>query len=116
MQSTGLKDPAWIAFILESRMAWLLARLALVSAFLYGGITKLSNFQGEIAEQAHFGLQPAPLWACLAIMLEIGGPILILWGRLVWLGAGGLGVLTVIAATVAQPFWALGPVSTNEHI
>jgi uncharacterized membrane protein YphA (DoxX/SURF4 family) len=43
--------------------------------------------------------------------------------RLVWLGAGALGVLTAVATFVAQPFWALeGParaIATNgffEHL
>ncbi|ERI26952.1 DoxX family protein, partial [Burkholderia cenocepacia BC7] len=54
-----------------------LARLALVSAYLIGGVAKALDFHGAVAEQAHFGLQPAALWAALAIVVEIGGLVLV---------------------------------------
>ncbi len=100
-------EPSWVRAILESRLLWFVARLFLVSAYLYGGLTKLFDFQSAIAEQARFHLQPAAVWAVLAIMVEIGGSLLILFGRFVWLGAGAIGVLTLIAASVTQKFWAL---------
>jgi uncharacterized membrane protein YphA (DoxX/SURF4 family) len=98
--------PGWIAAILS--WPWLLpvSRIALVSAFLIGGIQKLIDFPGAIAEQAHFGLQPAWLWAAAAVIVELGGSALVIFERWVWLGAGGLGVLTAIAMLVANDFWA----------
>ncbi|MGY8664194.1 DoxX family protein [Bradyrhizobium sp. UFLA05-109] len=86
---------------------WLLpvSRIALVSAFLIGGIQKLADFPGAVAEQAHFGLQPAWLWAAAAIVVELGGSALVILGRWVWLGAGGLGVLTAVAMFTANDFW-----------
>ncbi len=86
---------------------WPLSRAALVSAFLIGGIQKFVDFPGATAEQAHFGLQPAWLWAAAAVIVEIGGSVLVIFGRWVWLGAGGLGVLTAIAMLTANNFWAL---------
>ena len=100
-------DPRWVDAILEWRWTWPLARLALVSAFLLGGLTKLLDPSGAIAEQAHFGLHPAWLWAWLTIVVELGGSLLIIWGRLVWLSAGALGVLTAIATFVANDFWRM---------
>jgi uncharacterized membrane protein YphA (DoxX/SURF4 family) len=87
---------------------WLLsiARIALVSAFLIGGIQKITDFATAAAEQAHFGLQPAWLWAAAAITVELGGSALIIVGRWVWLGAGGLGILTAVAMFVANDFWS----------
>jgi uncharacterized membrane protein YphA (DoxX/SURF4 family) len=87
---------------------WLLpiARIALVSAFLIGGIQKITDFATAAAEQAHFGLQPAWLWAAAAITVELGGSALIIVGRWVWLGAGGLGILTAVAMFVASDFWS----------
>jgi len=97
--------PRWIAAILS--WPWLLpiARGALVSAFLIGGIQKLADFPAAVAEQAHFGLQPAWLWAVAAIVVELGGSLLIIANRFVWLGAGGLGVLTFVAMLTANAFW-----------
>ena len=97
--------PRWVAAILS--WSWLLpiARGALVSAFLIGGIQKLADFPAAVAEQAHFGLQPAWLWAVAAIVVELGGSLLVIANRFVWLGAGGLGVLTFVAMLTANAFW-----------
>ncbi len=99
-------NPRWVTAILS--WPWLLpiSRIALVSAFLIGGIQKLIDFPGAIAEQAHFGLQPAWMWAVAAVIVELGGSVLVVVGRWVWLGAGGLGVLTAIAMFAANAFWA----------
>jgi uncharacterized membrane protein YphA (DoxX/SURF4 family) len=99
--------PRWVRTILRAPLIWPAARLALVSAFLIGGLTKLSDFSAAIAEQEHFGLHPGWLWAALAIIIELGGSALVMLGRLVWLGAGGLGVLTAIAMLTANDFWHL---------
>jgi len=86
MMGAKTDTPRWIAAILS--WPWLLpaARIALVSAFLIGGIAKLLDFQGAIAEQEHFGLRPAPLWATAAIIVELGGSALVIFGR--WGGWG----------------------------
>ncbi len=106
----GEDTPSWVKSILRWSVTLPMARLALASAFLLGGVLKLIDFSGAVAEQAHFGLQPAPVWAALAILVEIVGSLLLIVGRYVWLAAGALGVLTVVAMVVADPFWALdGP-------
>jgi uncharacterized membrane protein YphA (DoxX/SURF4 family) len=99
--------PRWIGAILS--LPWLLPilRAALVSAFLIGGIEKLIDFPAAVAEPAHFGLQPAWLWAATAIVVELGGSVLVIFGRWVWLGAGGLGVLTAVAMLTANNFWTM---------
>jgi uncharacterized membrane protein YphA (DoxX/SURF4 family) len=97
--------PRWIAAILS--WPWLLPiSRAAFSAFLIGGIQKLVDFSAAVAEQAHLGLQPAWLWAATAIVVELGGSALVIFGRWVWLGAGGLGVLTAVAMLTANDFWA----------
>ncbi len=102
-----INRPSFVSAILEWRPTWLLARLALTSAYLLGGIVKLTDWQGAVAEQAHFGMSPPAFWAGLTIALELVGPLLILTGRLVWLGAGMLGVFTLLAAFTANAFWAM---------
>ena len=117
------QDPRWVDAILDWRWTWLFARVALTGAYLLGGLTKLFDFPNAVAEQDHFGLHPGALWAGLTIAVELIGPLLIISGRMVWLGAGMLGVFTGLAAIVANNFWALsGPArfaATNaffEHI
>ena len=99
--------PRWISALLTWQWTWRLARVALVSAYLIGGVNKLFDFTAAVAEQEHFGLHPAWLWAVLAIVREVGGSLLVVTGRLVWLGAGSLGVLTFVAMLVANNFWSM---------
>jgi uncharacterized membrane protein YphA (DoxX/SURF4 family) len=106
MPASGTYAPRWIETILRWSATAFAARAALASAYLIGGIAKLSDFPAAIAEQAHFGLQPAPLWAGLAIVVEIAGALLLVTGRLAWLAAGALAVLTAVAMLVANDFWA----------
>ncbi|MCA8471930.1 DoxX family protein, partial [Burkholderia cepacia] len=53
--TTGRYSPAWIRALLAQPWIGALVRLALVSAFLIGGINKAMHFDAAIAEQAHFG-------------------------------------------------------------
>jgi uncharacterized membrane protein YphA (DoxX/SURF4 family) len=99
--------PRWVAQLLLIPWTWRLARLGLVSAYLIGGVTKLSDFTAAMAEQEHFGLRPCWLWAALAIVVELGGSALVVSGRMVWLGAGALGVLTAVAMCVVNDFWSM---------
>lgn len=101
------RDPRFVDAVLDWRPTWFLARLALTGAYLLGGIVKASDWQAAVAEQAHFGTNPPAFWAALTIAVELIGPLLILSGRLVWLGAGMLGVFTLLAAFTANAFWAM---------
>jgi uncharacterized membrane protein YphA (DoxX/SURF4 family) len=107
MSGRAIRDPSWVDAILNSRCTGLAARLALTSAYLLGGLTKLFDFSAAIAEMEHFGLYPGWLWTSLSIVVELGGSALVLSGYMVWLGAGGLGVLTAVAMLVANNFWAM---------
>jgi uncharacterized membrane protein YphA (DoxX/SURF4 family) len=99
--------PRWIGALLSWPGLLPVARVALTSAYLIGGVQKLLDFPGAVAEQAHFGLEPAWLWATAAITVELAGSLLLVVGRWVWLGAGGLGVLTAVAMLTANNFWAM---------
>lgn len=119
-----MANPGFVDAILNRRLVGWLARLMLVSAYLLGGIMKLANWSAAVSEQAHFGMYPAVVWASVTIAVELLGPMLILSGRLVWLGTGMLGVLTLVASFTANAFWAMPAgherfVATNsffEHI
>ena len=102
-------DPRFVDAILDWKPTWFIARLLLVGAYLLGGIVKLIDWQAAVAEQAHFGMNPPALWAALTIAIELIGPILILTGRIVWLGAGMLGIFTLLAAFTANAFWTMPP-------
>ncbi|WP_423372257.1 DoxX family protein [Burkholderia sp. LMG 32019] len=103
--TTGRYSPAWIRVLLAQPWVGVLVRLALVSAFLIGGVNKAMHFDAAIAEQVHFGLHPPAWWAALAVVVEIGGSLCIVFRRFTWLGAGSLGMLTLVAMLVANDFW-----------
>lgn len=103
----GRRTPAFVGTIVDHRLTWFLARLALVGAYLLGGIVKLADWSAAVAEQTHFGMTPPAIWAAVTIAVELIGPLLILSGRLVWLGAGMLGVFTLLAAITANAFWTM---------
>jgi uncharacterized membrane protein YphA (DoxX/SURF4 family) len=87
------------------------ALLALCSAYLQGGIDKLLDFPGAIAEMAHFGLHPAALFAAAVISLELAGSALVLFTRGGWrvLGALALATFTFAANFLANAFWQAAP-------
>ncbi|MYM82660.1 DoxX family membrane protein [Duganella sp. FT50W] len=82
--------------------------LLLCAAYLQGGINKLTDFNSAIGEMRHFGLSPAAPWAALVIALELGASVAILTGYYRWLGAGFLGVFTLMATFLANRFWEMG--------
>lgn len=105
-----LKTPPMIDEILDWQGTWLAARLALVLVYLVSGFGHLSDFRAAVAEQGSYGMPTPEFMAALTVAVEIAGSLLILTGRLVWLGAGMLGVFTTLGAVFAHPFWAIqGP-------
>lgn len=90
-----------------ARLVHALALLALCAAYLQGGLAKLLDFGGAVAEMQHFGLQPAAPLAAAVIVLELGASALVLSGRWRWAGALALGGFTLFASVIANPFWAM---------
>ena len=89
-------------------LRWI-ALLLLVSAYLQGGLDKAFDFAAAVGEMHHFGLEPAAPLALAVIVLELGASLLILSGRLRWLGALALAAFTLAATFVANRFWSAPP-------
>jgi uncharacterized membrane protein YphA (DoxX/SURF4 family) len=89
-----------------SYLAWL-ARAGLCVAFVYSGFSKLLDWPGALAEQRHFGLEPAVLFAAATIATQLGGSALVLFGRgrAAATGALGLAVFTLAATLIGHQFW-----------
>jgi uncharacterized membrane protein YphA (DoxX/SURF4 family) len=85
------------------------ALLGLCAAYLQGGIVKLADINGAVAEMSHFGLSPAMPFAIAVIAFELVASLAILTGYGRWLGALALGVFTVVATFMANRYWELGP-------
>lgn len=92
-------------------MSWAygLALLGLCAAYLQGGLDKLLDVPGAVAETRGLGL-PFPTIATLAtIATELLGSAMILSGRLRCLGALWLAGFTTIANLLANAFWTVPP-------
>ncbi|NOV24383.1 DoxX family protein [Cupriavidus necator] len=96
------------AHLLPRWLHWL-ALLLLCAAYLQGGLVKLIDFRGAIAEMQHFGLAPAVPMAIATIVLELGASAMILLGWRRWLGALALAAFTLAATFVANRFWQAPP-------
>ncbi len=90
-----------------SHHPWLAVGAVLLGAFIASFDVRLFAL-GLPDLRGAFGLsfdEGAWLWAVAAIVIELGGSVLVIVGRWVWLGAGSLGVLTAVAMLVANNFW-----------
>jgi uncharacterized membrane protein YphA (DoxX/SURF4 family) len=85
-----------------------IALLGLCAAYLQGGIVKLTDISGAVAEMNHFGVLPAMPFAIAVIALELVASVAILTGYGRWLGALALGAFTVAASLMANRYWELG--------
>jgi transmembrane protein len=114
--SARIDTPRWVASILDSRATLLLARLALTLPYWWSGIDKVTHPQAALGEVA--GLlgttQPLPMYILLLIV-QLGGSALVIFNRWAWLGAGALGVFTLVVTILVHAFWNLdGPARFAE--
>jgi XapX domain-containing protein len=84
-----------------------IALLGLCAAYLQGGLDKLVDFGGAVAEAQHFRLPLAPITAGATIVTELAASALVLTGIYRWFGALWLAIFTLIATFVANRFWEI---------
>src|SRR5258708_35300328 len=96
------KFPAGGRKIIASPMIYFVALLGLCAAYLQGGVDKVLDFEGAVAEVRHFGLEPAAPMAVATIITELCGSALILIGVFRWLGALWLPRFTVLGPLPAK--------------
>ena len=87
----------------------LLGLLGLCAAYLQGGLTKLLDYPGPVAEAVHFGLPLPGLTAVATIALELVASAMVLSGRGRATGALALAAFTLAATVIANRFWTLPP-------
>lgn len=86
-----------------------LGLLGLCAAYIQGGLNKLVDYPGAVAEAARFGLPLPAATAALTIALELAASLMVLTGRLRWLGALALMLFTLAATLIANRYWVLPP-------
>jgi transmembrane protein len=80
------------------------ARTVLTLPYWASGAAKLTDLPGTVAEAGHFGLKPAPLVVAATILIQLGGSLMLILGRVGWLAAGALATFTALATVIAHPF------------
>lgn len=99
--------PDIINRLLASGIFQIFARALLTLMFWLSGFAKLFDFNTALAEMERYGLSPAGPIALSVIFVQLVGSALVISGRYVWLGAGALGVFTVLTIPIAHAFWSM---------
>lgn len=94
----------------------LLGRLLLAAIFLVAGIRKLLGVAGTIGYFTKLGFPAPEVMAWLAIVIEIGGALLLILGwqtrRVAWL----LILFVAIATAMAHRFWEFDAAQFNNQL
>lgn len=95
---------------LESQrdIAALVGRLFLSSLLILYGYFKLVGFAGTTGYMAKQGLSPPALFAAIAVVVELGGGLLLLVGYQTRLVALIVGIYVFVAALIAHTHFADG--------
>ncbi|WP_324743205.1 DoxX family protein [Pseudomonas veronii] len=83
------------------------ARVVVSSFFLVAGVFGLFNFNVIVREMQDASLRPPRLYAVATIATQLGGSFILISNiaGLAWLGAGILGVFTLLCIPVGHAFW-----------
>ncbi|WP_230534412.1 DoxX family protein [Microvirga roseola] len=93
--------------ILLARTVTVIARVLLTLPFWGSALVKLIDFQGGVAEMAHFGLEPAVAFNIATIVVQTVGSLLVILNWWTWLGAGALCIFTALTIPIAHHFWSM---------
>lgn len=85
--------------------AALIGRIALALVYLPAGLQKLGAYTGTAEYMTSKGMAMVPVLLPLSIAVEIGAPLLLIFGLWTWLGAGLLAGFTAIVSLVLHDFW-----------
>ncbi len=92
-----------------NRFGPLLGRLLIAFIFLFAGFGKITGFEGTVGYIASKGLPLPELAAIGAIIVEVGGSIMLIVGWNARLAAAALLVFSGMTALFFHNFWALPP-------
>ena len=99
--------PAVIVRFLDNPAILLIARICVTLPFIVSGLSKLYDWHAGESEMLRSGLHPAWVFALAVTATQLAGSILIVANRGLWIGAGVLGVFTVLTTFIAHRFWEL---------
>jgi len=90
----------------QNLLAWM-SRILIALIFLLSGLHKISDFAGTTTYIASAGLPMSTLGAIIAIVIEVGGAISLIFGFYTRAMAAIMTLFTVIAAVCFHNFWTM---------
>jgi putative oxidoreductase len=95
----------------------LAGRVLLALIFVMSGFGKITGFAGTVGYIASKGLPMAELAAVLAIVVELGGGLLLIAGWKARWAAAALAFFSLVAAFLFHNYWAVPPeMAQNQMI
>jgi putative oxidoreductase len=91
------------------RYGTLLGRILIALIFVFAGFGKVTGFEGTVGYITSKGLPLPTLAAIGAIIVELGGGVLLAIGWKTKLAAAALFVFTAMTALFFHNFWAMAP-------
>ncbi|MGC1303762.1 MAG: DoxX family protein [Caulobacteraceae bacterium] len=84
-----------------------LSRIVLTTLFWSAGLFGLFNFRAIVGEMASVSLPSPVFFAAATICVQLAGSVLVItnWRHCGWVGAGALGVFTLLTIPYGHAFW-----------
>ena len=92
-----------------NRYGPLVGRILIALIFVFAGFGKITGFEGTVGYIASKGMPLPQLAAIGAIIIELGGGIMLVLGWKTRWAAAALLIFTALAALFFHNFWALTP-------
>lgn len=87
----------------------LVGRILIALIFVWSGFGKIVGFEGTVGYIASKGLPLPQLGAIAAILVELGGGLMLIFGFKARWAAAAMFVFTAMAALIFHDFWAVPP-------
>ena len=94
----------------------LVGRILIALIFVLSGFSKITGFEGTVGYIASKGLPLPQLAAIGAIIVELGGGILLVLGWKARWAAAAMMVFTAMAALFFHNFWAMPPEQAQNQM
>lgn len=89
-----------------NRFGPLLGRILIAFIFVFAGYGKITGFEGTVGYIASKGMPVPQLAAIGAILIEVGGGLMLVLGLKARWAAAALFVFTLLTALIFHDFWA----------
>jgi putative oxidoreductase len=94
----------------------LIGRILIALIFLLAGFGKLTGFEGTVGYIASKGLPLPQLAAVGAILVELGGGIMLVVGWKTRLAAAAMFIFTALTALIFHNFWSVPPEQAQNQM